>query len=231
VDRRDAANLANTNARKREEEKAKQKKDSRNLYLLRQGLIMNNSPAYTKLSQHDRTLRRKLEMESKAKIANPNLSVSRTRISVHNMPLTTTEQDLRKMIDTNCKLKDRLLQVKVVRSKDRVGADGKMRSKGFGFLEMADHDDALTVIETMNNSPKFFGPQKRPILQFAWTDVQVIKKILRRREASKMRVERLEDSMADTKSARKREKVRAVLSDESGKKRNAGLRGCRQVMK
>lgn len=173
VDRTDAANLANSNAKRREEEKEKEKKDTRNLYLIRQGLIMNNTAAYTQLSSHDKTLRRKLEVESKAKIAIPNMSVSRTRVSVHNMPLTLTEGELRKMVTEACVYKGRLLQVKVVRSKDRIGTDAKLRSKGFGFLEFAEHEDALAVIAGMNNSPKFFDAKKRPILQFAWVDVQV----------------------------------------------------------
>lgn len=173
VDRRDAANLANSNAQKREEEKAKAKKDTRNLYLLRQGIIMNNSPAYAKLSKHDQVLRAKLERESKAKIAIPNLSVSKTRVSVHNMPLTLTESELRKMVVGCCKLKGRLLQSKIVRSKDRLGVDGKPRSKGFGFLEFQEHEDALAVIAAMNNSPKYFDPKRRPIMQFAWVDIQV----------------------------------------------------------
>jgi nucleolar protein 4 len=99
--------------------------------------------------------------------------VSRTRVSVHNMPLTLTEGELRKMVTEACVYKGRLLQVKVVRSKDRIGTDAKLRSKGFGFLEFAEHEDALAVIAGMNNSPKFFDAKKRPILQFAWVDVQV----------------------------------------------------------
>eukprot|EP00038_Savillea_parva_P007847 m.172890 g.172890 ORF g.172890 m.172890 type:complete len:920 (+) comp13603_c0_seq1:300-3059(+) len=198
VDRRDAANMANSNAQKREEEKANKVKDNRNLYLLRQGLIMNNTPAYAQLSSHDKALRRKLEMEAKAKITSPNLSVSKTRVSVHNMPLTLTEAELRKIVTGCCKLKGRLLQAKVVRSKDRLGPDGKLRSKGFGFLEFAEHDDALAVIQAMNNSPKYFDPKKRPILQFAWIDVQVIKKILRRREESRARVTQEKDGQDPT---------------------------------
>ena len=62
-----------------------------------------------------------------------------------------------------------------------------MRSKGFGFLEFEEHDDALAVVSAMNNAPQLFEPSKRPILQFAWIDVQVIKKILRRREESRAR--------------------------------------------
>ena len=128
----------------------------------------------------------------------PNLrGVSRTRVSIHNMPLTLTESMLKKMVLTEATPDGQLLQVKVVRSKDRVGGDGKLRSKGFGFLEFEKHADALTAIRLMNNNPTLFEPKKRPVVQFAWIDVRVITKILRRREQSKSRVTRSQEMSAD----------------------------------
>jgi nucleolar protein 4 len=86
VDRKQAASLANTNERLREEEKAKKAKDTRNLYLLRHGLIMSNTAAYQQMSTHDRDLRRKLEMEAKAKVC----ALSRTHALFSSCLLTCT---------------------------------------------------------------------------------------------------------------------------------------------
>ena len=78
LDRKEAVNAAESNEQKRETEKAAVKKqDKRNIYLLREGIIMNNSTAYTLMSGQDQTLRRNLEQESQAKTKNPNLAVSR----------------------------------------------------------------------------------------------------------------------------------------------------------
>lgn len=52
------------------------------------------------------------------------------------------------------KLTSRVKQAKVVRISDRVDPlIGKGRSKGYGFLEMRDHADALRVLRWANNNP------------------------------------------------------------------------------
>lgn len=52
------------------------------------------------------------------------------------------------------KLTSRVRQAKIVRLSDRVDPlTGKGRSKGYGFLEMRDHADALRVLRLANNNP------------------------------------------------------------------------------
>ena len=52
------------------------------------------------------------------------------------------------------KLTSRVKQAKIVRLSDRVDTlTGKGRSKGYGFLEMRDHADALRVLRWANNNP------------------------------------------------------------------------------
>ena len=52
------------------------------------------------------------------------------------------------------KLTSRVKQAKIVRLSDRVDPlTGKGRSKGYGFLEMRDHADALRVLRWTNNNP------------------------------------------------------------------------------
>ena len=52
------------------------------------------------------------------------------------------------------KLTSRVKQAKIVRLSDRVDPlTGKGRSKGYGFLEMRDHADALRVLRWANNNP------------------------------------------------------------------------------
>ena len=81
-----------------------------------------------------------------------------------------------------------VLQSKIVRATDRVGTDGKARSRGFGFLQFEHHDEALAVLRGLNNNPEPFGPLKRPILMFAFENAQVIRKLLRKKEVAKVRV-------------------------------------------
>ncbi|CUA69871.1 Nucleolar protein 4 [Rhizoctonia solani] len=49
-------------------------------------------------------------------------------------------------------------QAKIVRAADRVDAvTGKGRSRGYGFIEMSEHADALRVLRWVNNRPGVFG--------------------------------------------------------------------------
>ena len=53
------------------------------------------------------------------------------------------------------KLMSQVKQAKIVRLSDRVDPlTGKGRSKGYGFLEMRDHADALRVLRWTNNNPE-----------------------------------------------------------------------------
>ena len=125
--------------------------------------------------------RSNLDRESRAKSKNPNYFVSQTRLSVHNVPVTVADKELRALFlaaavsaagDRRVKIaqcKVRLPSHKfshslaqkcicpgnpeqsmflilsphtppqIVRSKDRVDADGESRSKGFAFVEFAEH--------------------------------------------------------------------------------------------
>ena len=52
------------------------------------------------------------------------------------------------------------LQLKILRSKDRLDGQGIGRSKGFAFAEFSTHDSALTALRAINNNPQILGPNK-----------------------------------------------------------------------
>lgn len=122
---------------------------------------------------------------------NPSLYISRTRLSIRNLPLWVTERVLKRLAIhaktafeeevsrgeraslTTEELEERantaqkgsevpkkskkhsswVKQVKVVRQADRIDAlTGKGRSKGYGFLELEAHADALRVLRWGNNN-------------------------------------------------------------------------------
>jgi hypothetical protein len=51
-------------------------------------------------------------------------------------------------------------QLKILRSKDRVDANGIGRSKGFAFVEFSTHEPALTALRATNNNPSLFANRK-----------------------------------------------------------------------
>ncbi|KAF9442502.1 RNA-binding domain-containing protein [Macrolepiota fuliginosa MF-IS2] len=187
---------------KEEGEKARQKADKRNMYLLKEGVILPNSPLAQDLAPAELERRTNSYNARRALLkSNPSLYISRTRLSVRQIPTFATERVLRKLAlhavrtfkaevkegarneltpdeltdppptvpddgedqsNQHVSVKGKrftgratsVKQAKIVRQQDRVDAiTGKGRSKGYGFLEMHKHSDALRVLRWANSNP------------------------------------------------------------------------------
>ena len=71
------------------------------------------------------------------------LTISQTRLSVMNIPLAMEEKELKQLFLTAAATpgsRPKIVQVKIVRDKERTDASGKQRSRGYGFVEFADHE-------------------------------------------------------------------------------------------
>lgn len=199
-------------------EKMREKADKRNLYLMREGVIFPNSPAASSLPSAELEKRINSFNARRALLrSNPSLYVSKTRLSIRQIPIFATERCLRRLAlhsvrefdkEVNEDVRDpladdeiddesrkvvadplmgddvrlpqrqddgpnatsgagrkptkkskgktpsRVKQAKVVRITDKVDTlTGKGRSKGYGFLEMERHSDALKVLRWANNNP------------------------------------------------------------------------------
>ncbi|GER28281.1 RNA-binding protein [Striga asiatica] len=82
---------------KSEEKAKKEDHDHRNLYLAKEGLIMEGMPAAEGVSASDMAKRKKLHEDKNAKLQSPNFRVSRTRLIVYNVPKNMNEKDLRQL--------------------------------------------------------------------------------------------------------------------------------------
>ncbi|KAI0826648.1 hypothetical protein BC628DRAFT_1419132 [Trametes gibbosa] len=195
-------------------ERQREKADKRNLYLLREGIILPNTPAAELLPSTEVEKRTTSFNARRALLrSNPSLYVSRTRLSVRQLPLFVTERMLKRLAihavrafekdvkdnkrsplttdelaepipedgegepDGDLKLEEAddaskqgkknvkglrgkkgvhstgVKQAKIVRQQDRVDpVTGKGRSRGYGFVEMATHADALRVLRWANNN-------------------------------------------------------------------------------
>lgn len=171
-------------------------------------MIFPNSPAAATISPVELEKRTASFNARRALLkSNPTLFVSKTRMSIRQLPLFTTERSLKRLgvhavrafesevksgsrepltVDElrdhaeeatgsgqsdasdseaeKVKAKKRkrkfvgrdsgVLQSKIVRQNDRVDAlTGKGKSRGYGFLEMNRHSDALRVLRWANNNP------------------------------------------------------------------------------
>ncbi|KAJ2498316.1 RNA recognition motif-containing protein [Coemansia sp. RSA 1972] len=179
VNRDSAHNLATEGAQKRKG------KDNRSAYLLKEGIIFPDTPAAALMAPAD--LEHHITEYSVRKnqiYKNPNLFMSKTRLTIHNIPRSITDAALRSsamsaLSKFKQEVKDnkrkplskdemsegwdkmpRIVQAKIVRSTDRVDANtGQARSKGYGFIEFNTHAHALACLRYLNfqNSKQAFA--------------------------------------------------------------------------
>ncbi|PIA19636.1 RNA-binding domain-containing protein [Coemansia reversa NRRL 1564] len=179
VDRNSADNMA------AEGEQKRKGKDKRHAYLLKEGVVFPDTPLATLMAPPDLEHHVKEYSVRKNQILkNPNLYMSKTRLTIHNIPRSIDDAALRSSaISAISKFKQeikaqlrqplskeemeegwdkmpRLMQAKIVRSTDRVDAStGKSRSLGYGFIEFSHHAHALACLRYLNfsNSKQAFS--------------------------------------------------------------------------
>ncbi|KAF0521883.1 RNA-binding domain-containing protein [Gigaspora margarita] len=196
VDKDEAHRLTEENKNK------KQREDRRNIYLIKEGVIFPNTPDAALLTSSE-VVKRSASFSTRKNLLakNPNLFISKTRLSVRNLPLSVDEKKLKnlgkesikkfkeevkngKRVDLTKTEKlegwDKLVhikQAKIVRSKDRIDSTmQKLRSKGYGFLEYTQHSHALASLRYLNNNPDIFGEKRRLIVEFAIENNIILKK-------------------------------------------------------
>ncbi|XP_041991241.1 RNA-binding protein 28-like [Salvia splendens] len=154
--------------------------DHRSVYLAKEGYIMEGMPAAEGVSASDMSKRKKLHEDKMSKLQSPNFRVSDTRLIVYNVPKTKNERDLKKLflnavISRATKQKPVIRQIKILKD-SKVRKEGeKSRPRGVAFLEFTEHQHALVALRVLNNNPEIFGPEHRPIVEFALDNVQKLK--------------------------------------------------------
>lgn len=176
-------------------------KDSRNLYLAREGLIMTGSKAAEGVSQSDMNKRHKLEQIKNQVLKNLNRFVSRNRLSIHNLPASYDNEKLRNMAITYTGFKPH--ECRVMRENKITAEHPKGKSKGFGFMSFTTHKEALTALRKLNNNPKVFSDQHRPIVAFSIEDRAVHKIKEKRTQKSKINNPTYKEKLEKRKEARK----------------------------
>ncbi|CAG9782418.1 unnamed protein product [Diatraea saccharalis] len=168
----------------------KQPKDNRNLYLVKEGVIVAGTKAAEGVSASDMAKRLKLERSKTQMLKNLNRFVSRYRLVVSNLPSHYDDARLRRLCDRN----GQVTECRVMRDlRAPLAADGKQPSKGYGFVMFTKHEDALACLRRLNNNPDIFDKNNRPIVSFSIED----------RTALNARKKRLEKSIANNPVAKK----------------------------
>ncbi|KAK2581868.1 hypothetical protein KPH14_002331 [Odynerus spinipes] len=147
--------------------KHQKEKDSRNLYLVKEGVVMAGSPAAVGVSATDMAKRLQLERWKSQILRNLNMFVSRVRLVVQNLPPSLDDAKLREIFKKYSNPKAIIREARIMRDLKNVDAKGIGKSKEYGFVTFTKHEDALKALRAINNNPNIFSPHKRPIVAFS----------------------------------------------------------------
>ncbi|KAM3695390.1 hypothetical protein ACJW31_07G127900 [Castanea mollissima] len=173
--------LDKKSAHDKEVDKAnKEDLDPRNLYLAEEGHIEEGTPAAEGVSASDLLKRKMLKREKKTKLKSPNFHISKTRLIMYNIPKSMTEKKLKKLcIDAvtsrATKQTPVIKQIKFLKDVKKGKVVTKNHSRGVAFVEFTEHQHALVALRVLNNNPETFGPEYRPIVEFALNNIQTLK--------------------------------------------------------
>ncbi|XP_045453592.1 RNA-binding protein 28-like [Melitaea cinxia] len=171
----------------------KQPKDNRNLYLVKEGVIVAGTKAAVGVSASDMAKRLALERSKTQMLKNLNRFVSRYRLVVSNLPPSCDDARLRREC-ARAAPRAAITEARVMRDlRAPLQRDGKHPSKGYGFVMFMRHEDALACLRKLNNNPDIFDKNNRPIVSFSIED----------RTALNARKKRLEKSVANNPLAKK----------------------------
>lgn len=158
----------------------KEEHDHRNLYLAKEGVILEGTPAAQGVSDSDMSKRRSLEQKKETKLQSPNFHVSRTRLIMYNVPKSMNEKQLKRLcIDAvtsrATKQKPTIRQIKLLKDSNKGKEISKNHSRGVAFIEFTEHEHALVALRVLNNNPETFTSEHRPIVEFALDNVQTLR--------------------------------------------------------
>ncbi|KAI3769722.1 hypothetical protein L6452_00835 [Arctium lappa] len=162
------------------EKTKKEEHDHRNLYLAKEGVILEGTPAAQGVSDSDMSKRRSLEQKKETKLQSPNFHVSRTRLIMYNVPKSMNDKQLKRLcIDAvtsrATKQKPTIRQIKLLKDSNKGKEISKNHSRGVAFIEFTEHEHALVALRVLNNNPETFTSEHRPIVEFALDNIQTLR--------------------------------------------------------
>ncbi|XP_017784371.1 PREDICTED: RNA-binding protein 28-like [Nicrophorus vespilloides] len=142
-------------------------KDTRNLYLVKEGVIMAGTKAAQGVSNSDMQRRIKLEQFKTQMLKKLTMYVSPNRIIVYNLPTNWDDTKLRALMKKHAGEKAVIKEARVMRDKKTLDEKGAGISKEYGFVTFTTHEHALNALRSINNNPSIFTSNKRPIVCFS----------------------------------------------------------------
>ena len=192
----------------------KEKKDSRNLYLSREGLVREGTQSAIGVSKKDLELRTLLEKRKKQMLKDLNRFISTTRLCIRNLPEKINQPTLKRLIMKNAPKDSKITECRVMKDMKTE------KNKGFAFVEFSDHQMALGTLRSMNNNPDVFTKDQRPIVEFSIENKKVLNAKMKRLEKSREKNPTFnKDAVKGSKGSKenkKPKKSKPVATEEGG---------------
>ncbi|XP_072386107.1 RNA-binding protein 28 [Diabrotica undecimpunctata] len=160
-------------------------KDSRNLYLVKEGVILAGSKAAEGVSATDMAKRLQIEQYKTQMLRNLNMFVSKERIVIHNLPSSWDDQKLKLLFQKYSGPGAIIREARIMRDMKNIDSNGLGKSKEYGFVTFSKHENALMALRNLNNNPEIFSTNKRPIITFSIENKSIIKARQKRLDKSK----------------------------------------------
>ncbi|XP_062929034.1 RNA-binding protein 28 [Mobula hypostoma] len=210
-------------AKKLCQKKSDKPSGTRNLYLAREGLIRAGMKAAEGMSASDMSKRTRFEELKRQKLKDVNIFVSPTRLCIHNIPKSVTDEQLRKLCLQAVGAKEaRIKECRIMRDLQMAKTKKDGRSLGYGFVEFMEHSHSLATLRYLNNNPETFGAEKRPIVEFSLEDRRKLKvkemRALNNKKAQKLKAGIPAASRKPTKSPSHQPQHESLESSQDKKK-------------
>nr|CAH8861522.1 unnamed protein product [Trichobilharzia regenti] len=162
------------------------KHKGRNLHLASIGIIRPGTIEAKDLSKEDLAKRDELLREKKKKLTDPNYFISDIRLCIRNLPLNIDDNDLKATCYKYVKEKTcRISECRVMRNLQP--GRQQYRSLGYAFVTFDNHENALRVLNGLNNNPNAFpSSNRRPIVEFSVENMRALQ--LKEKRAQKSSV-------------------------------------------
>ncbi|KAK2463791.1 hypothetical protein APHAL10511_004189 [Amanita phalloides] len=160
-------------------ERAREKADKRNMYLLREGVILPNSPSATHVSPTDLERRTNSFNSRRALLkSNPSLYISKTRLSVRQIPLYVTERMLKRLAayavrafekEVKTGERDGLSEDELRDPAGQSGAEREEKRRRADASEAGNESDASSAPSTATTMSKSGKRKAKQLQKLVWT--------------------------------------------------------------
>ncbi|KAJ4813007.1 RNA-binding protein 28 [Rhynchospora pubera] len=135
-------------------------------------------------------------------LQSPKFHVSKTRLIIYNLPKNMTPKDVKKLcidavLSRASKQRPVINKVDILKNDKKKGETrANKHSRGVAFVDFKEHQHAIVALRVLNNNPETFGPDRRPIVEFALENIEKLRLQTMRKESAK---EKQNKPLKDTK--------------------------------